>query len=175
MRNYNLYSSKKEQRGIHLAGSNLTSRISLEQGVPLGDVIPPYVFIFMVEFLLIKINFSDLIEGITWAKNEGRSETFADDTTIYIKRSEANLRYCVKFIEDFAGISGLHCNLDKTLVIPLGGNFDVKDVLCPELGLTWKDNFTILGFHIDSKLENLTDNFDKINKRVLGYWILKWQ
>ena len=70
----------------------------------------PYVFILMVEFLLIKINYSDQIEGITWAKSEGRSETFADDTTIYIKRSEDNLRTCVKYIEDFANISCLHCN-----------------------------------------------------------------
>ena len=52
--------------------------------------------------------------------------------------------------------------------------FDVKDILCPNLGLTWEDRFTILGFEIDSKLKDLKDNFDRINKRVLGL-ILKWQ
>ena len=50
---------------------------------------------------------------------------------------------CHICIEDFVSISGLHCNLDKTLVIPIGGNFDVKDILCPDLGLTWEDRFTI--------------------------------
>ena len=59
-------------------------------------------------------------------------------------------------------------------MIPLGGNHDVKDVICPDLGLTWQDNFMILGFDIDSRLKKLADNFEKIHKRVNGL-ILKWQ
>ena len=58
------------------------------KGSPRVDVISPYVFILMVEVLLIKINHTANIEGINFAKFEGRSETFADDTTIYITRSE---------------------------------------------------------------------------------------
>ena len=46
----------------------------------------------MVEVLLIKINHTAIIEGINFAKTEGRSETFADDTTIYITFSEKNLK-----------------------------------------------------------------------------------
>ena len=74
----------------------------------------------------------------------------------------------------FATISGLQCNLDKTLVIPLGGNYDVTDVLCKDLDLKWQDNFTILGFDIDSKLLKLDSNFDKAHKKVNGI-ISKWQ
>ena len=157
-----------------LMGGHLTEKIILEQGVPQGDVVSPYVFILMVEVLLIKINHTANIEGINFAKTEGRSETFADDTTIYITRSEKNLRNCVKYISAFATISGLQCNLDKTLVIPLGGNYDVTDVLCKDLDLKWQDNFTILGFDIDSKLLKLDANFDKAHKKVNGI-ISKWQ
>ena len=71
-------------------GGHLTEKIILEQGVPQGDVVSPYVFILMVEILLIKINHTANIEGINFAKSEGRSETFADDTTIYITRTETN-------------------------------------------------------------------------------------
>ena len=58
--------------------------ILLEQGLPQGDVIFPYIFIVAVEVLLLKITFTKNITGITFGSIEGRSETFADDTTIYI-------------------------------------------------------------------------------------------
>ena len=96
-------------------GGHLTETIILEQGVPQGDVVSPYVFILMVEVLLIKTNHTANIEGIHFGKSEGRSETFEDYTTIYITRSEKNLRNCVKYISTFATLSGLQCNLDKTL------------------------------------------------------------
>ena len=38
-----------------------------------------------------------------------------------IKRSERNVRNLVNIIKDFAQISGLHANLEKTHVIPIGG------------------------------------------------------
>ena len=69
-------------------GGHLTEKIYLVQGVPQGDVISPYIFILTVEILLIKINYTKNLKGITYGKSEGRSETFANDTTIYIERSE---------------------------------------------------------------------------------------
>ena len=72
-------------------GEHLTNRMRLEQGVPYGDVVSPYLFILMVEILLIKVNHTGNLEGVNFGKFEGRSETFADDTTIYITRSEKNL------------------------------------------------------------------------------------
>ena len=134
----------------------------------------PYIFIIVVELLLIKINYTSSIKGIRFAKDEGRSETFADDTTIYMERSEANLRNCINIINHFAKISGLACNVEKTVVIPIGGNFDPTDTLCNELKLTWDTQFTILGFDIDNKLENLDKNLLKITDKV-NRLIHKWQ
>ena len=157
-----------------LLGGHLTSQIFLEQGVPQGDVVSPYIFIVIVELLLIKINYTSSITGIRFAKDEGRSETFADDTTIFMERSEANLRNCISIISHFAKISGLACNVKKTVVVPIGGNFDPKDTLCNELKLTWDTQFTILGFEIDSKLEHLDTNLLKIHDKV-NRLINKWQ
>ena len=98
-------------------------------------MVSTYIFILALELLPIKINNTKLIEGITYAIRELRSETFADDTSIFIKRNPNYLRKCIEFLENFARI-GLQCNLDKTFVILIGGNFDIEDKLCPELALT---------------------------------------
>ena len=64
-----------------LLGGELTKKILLEQGIPQGDVISPFV-ILAGEIFLIKINHTKNLRGITHAKNEFRSETFADDASI---------------------------------------------------------------------------------------------
>ena len=46
-----------------MLGGHLTAKIILEQGVPQGDVISPYIFILMVEILLIKINYTKNLKG----------------------------------------------------------------------------------------------------------------
>ena len=75
-----------------LLGGELTKKILLEQGVPQGDVVSPYIFILAVELLLIKINNTKLIQGINYVQKESRSKTFADDTSIFIKRDPTYLR-----------------------------------------------------------------------------------
>ena len=82
------------------------------------DVISPYLFILMVEMLLIKINYSKKIKGITFATHESRSETFADNTTIFLERGEENLKNATKYIQNFYTISGLACNIEKNKYIP---------------------------------------------------------
>ena len=85
-----------------------------------------------------------------------------------------NLRSCVSYITHFVSVSGLQCNIDKTVVVPIGANFDTNDILCPDLKLEWDNKFTILGFEIDSKLEKLEDNYNRIHKNVDNL-ISKWQ
>ena len=70
-----------------------------------------------------KICHTKELEGVKYANREARAECFADDTTVFIKRTEKNLRALVKIITDFSKISGLKANLDKTMVCPLGGNY----------------------------------------------------
>ena len=77
-------------------------KIILEQWVPQGDVLSPYIFNIAVEFLLMKITYTSTIKGIKFARTESRAETFADDTTIIIKRTKENLRKLVKIIQDFS-------------------------------------------------------------------------
>ena len=46
-------------------GGHLSKKILLEQGVPQGDVISPYMFIVTLEVLIIKITRTEHITGIT--------------------------------------------------------------------------------------------------------------
>ena len=123
-----------------------------------------------------KITHTSLIEGIKFARMESRAETYADDTTIIIKRTEANLRNLVNIIQNFAKVSGLQANLDKTSVTPLGDNFSIaaEDQICKDLKLKWVTEFTLLGITFDSRLQNLYQNFEiKILK--VESMIEKWK
>ena len=157
-----------------LTGGHLTDKIILEQGVPQGDIISPYLFIIMVEILLIKISYTQHITGITYAKHEARAETFADDTTLFMERNEQNLRNATKYIQHFHQISGLACNIDKTHVIPIGEKSNKNDQICKDLKMVWEDTFTILGFEIDNKLAKLDTNYKKVKEKIQAL-IRKWK
>merc|ERR1712208_271018 len=154
-----------------LINGHLSNTIKLEQGVPQGDVVSPYIFLLMVEILLIKISKTKHLTGVKYASTEDRASGFVDDCTLFLERTEQNLRNCINILNDFWKISGLKCNVSKTKVIPVG-NFEIGG-LCDDLGLTWDDSFTILGIDIDNKLKCLDDNFARINKKVRGI-ISRW-
>ena len=46
------------------------------------------------------------------------------------------------------------------LICPIGGNFKKEDQLCENLKLVWVENFRLLGLDIDSRLENLQQNYE---------------
>ena len=150
-----------------------SERIFLMQGVPQGDIISLYVFILSVEILLIKINYTKYIKGIVFSRHESRSETFADDTSVFMERKDEYLRYTMKCIAEFSKISGLECNIEKTKVIPIG-DFDKENKICQDINLTWEDDFILLGFYIDNKLANLKQNLWIINTRVKNL-INRWK
>ena len=83
----------------------LGENIKFEQGVPQGDVLSPYIFNICVEILLLKICYTKELEGVKYAKRESRAECFADDTTVFIKRTEKKLRALVKIITDFSKVA----------------------------------------------------------------------
>merc|ERR1712002_1072017 len=87
----------------------------------------------VVEILSIKINYTKNLTGVIFAKNEARSEFFADDLSAMVLQTEENLRYFSRILDLFHAVSGLKCNLDKTFVIPVG-NF-AKETMCKDLNL----------------------------------------
>ena len=50
-------------------------------------------------------------------------------------------------------------------VIPIGGNYDIHNKLCPELALNWENEFTLLGFQIDNRQKKVNENYEKCYKK----------
>ena len=159
MRNWiNTFFSSREANVV--VNGHMSSTFRLQQGVPHGNVVSPYIFLLMVEILQIKITKTKNLKGVNYAKFEDRASGFADDCTFFIERTEDNLRKTVNILNLFWEISGLKCNISKTKVIPVGV-FDGENI-CQDLKLSWEKEFIILGIEIDNKLKNLSKNFDRI-------------
>ena len=166
----------------------MEEKIELQQGVPQGDILSPLVFNIVVEILLLKVGYTVNLEGVffptgesmaessggVFPTGESRVESYADDTTIGIKRDEKNLRALINIIDEFRSISGLSANLDKTHVIPVGPIDDPSIELCTDLNLNWTSSFCLLGFVIDNKLENLHQNAEKRLLKVQSL-IVTWE
>ena len=165
----------------------LGEKIPLDQSVPQGDILSPTIFNIAVDPLLLKIIYTKNLKGISIGGKsstipklktnptfEYRANSFADDATAIIQAQETYLRYLVKTIEKFTMISGLHANLSKTTVVPVGfQNWDVSQILAPDLNLQWREEFCLLGFLIDNKLSRLPENYLsrlEIIKTIISKW-----
>ena len=165
----------------------LGEKIPLNQSVPQGDILSPMIFNISNDPLLLKIIHTKNLKGVLMGGKksvilkqntnppssfEYRANSFADDATTIIQAKDAYLRYLIKTIEDFTIISGLHSNLNKTTVVPIG--FETRDqILAPELNLQWRDEFCLLGFQIDNKLAKLHQNHlsrIEIIKTIICNW-----
>ena len=157
----------QQKGGLCHDDGNFIDRILLKLGVPQGNIISVYIFIILVEILLIRINFTRNIKGTTFATNKSWSETFADDKSLFMERKDEYIWYIKKYLAEFYKISRLKCNISKTKVIPIG-DFDSKHKICPDIDLDREDNFTLLGFCIDNKLEKLDKKLGIIDQNVIN-------
>ena len=132
--------------------------INLLQSVPQGDILSPYIFILVLEFLLLKINHSRNLSGIKIKDVEQRANTYADDSSVLLRATEHNLRYLISILHQFSKVSGLFPNVEKTKVMPLGKT-DEPQTLCCDLNLSWVKEITLLGVVIDQNIECLQNNF----------------
>ena len=56
-----------------IINGHLSSAIKLQQGVPQDDVVSPYIFLLMVEILLINITERKHLTGVKYASEEDRA------------------------------------------------------------------------------------------------------
>ncbi len=73
----------------------------------------------------------------------------------------------------FGFISGLRTNVEKTTMMRIGNLDTILDPRIEQLGFVMVTEMKILGFDIDSKVEQLGRNFDKcISKmrKIVGNW-----
>ena len=151
-------SLQKDSTSKILQNGHCSDIINLKRGCRQGDPISPYIFVLSVEQLGTTIREHAQLQGYKIGNREHRVSLFADDTALFITRSEMNLRLCMDILGEFYLVSGLKINVDKTKVVKFGKDRDSSDILCPDLNLIWTNRFTSLGIEYDvSDLDNITN------------------
>ena len=101
-----------------------TKPFNIERGVPQEDTASPYLFILVLEILLLRIMLDDNVTKVKISNDNYRTEDggnlwipalqcFADDMTCVIEETEKNLVAMKGIFEDFALLSGLEINEKK--------------------------------------------------------------
>ena len=97
-----------------LQNGNLSSQINLGRGCRQGDPVSPYLFVIAAEVMAEAIRENKQIKGITLHTQEHKTSLYADDTTLFLKPNENNIRMCMQILKEFERISGLRVNKEKT-------------------------------------------------------------
>ena len=170
----NMFLKNSESRVI--LNGYLSDPFTLQRGCRQGDPISPYLFILCSEFLTLKIKTSTQIEGIKVLNKEHRLNQYADDTSLFLKAYEENLKKCLKILSWFHKISGLKINIQKTKVIRIGPIRETDRRFCRENDLEWVHKFTSLGIDYDVlDIENITEyNIEgklKSMQKLIQVWL----
>ncbi len=158
----------------------------LERGNAQGDTTSPYIFNIGFQILLIKLTFDLQIEGLfdfpvppentpplprTVGTYTRKVSAYADDATMLIKLDYNSLLRIKNILEEFGNISGLVCNVEKTMLLVIGDNVEVDNRI-KDLGFVIATQVTILGLEINGSghmIESLNKITGKI-KNQLGIW-----
>ena len=142
----------------------------LSKGTRQGCCLSPFLFIVAVELLAHNIRLNRYIEGIYVVRKEIKISQFADDTTCFLKTTQA-LEHMLDCIERFRRYAGLKINKYKSQYMAMG-SFD--EALLPNI--QWSNHLTILGIVIgkdSTEYQNYLWNFkpriDKIRNICLDW------
>jgi hypothetical protein len=175
---------------ILLDNGSYSRNFRLGRGRAQGDNISPNTFNFADQILIFKIELDPNIHGVwknfqippmvstnsdSFFMYESRGETsknesLADDNTTLLLLDEGNLRTLRHTLDEFGKISGLLCNYDKTVVMPIRKK---KTIPTEMSGFVLADNIKLLGMNITANLSNVDDIFIDIGEKILGL-ILFW-
>jgi hypothetical protein len=176
---------------ILLDDGSYSRNFKLDRGRAQGDNISPNTFNFADQILILKIELDPGINGI-WKNfvippsfpansnpffmyeslgETSKNESLADDnTTTLLMLDDSSLTTLRSILDDFGRISGLQCNYDKTVIVPIGplgktklNNSIFKTSSCVKL----------LGMEVNNSLDNTDDIFISIGEKILNL-ILFW-
>jgi len=97
-----------------------TDPFPIEKGVKQGDPASPYLFILCAEVLAEYIRKNQDITGIKIGSTEYKISMLADDTNIFLNFCNKSLDTVLLALDNFASLSGLNINYDKSSAYCIG-------------------------------------------------------
>jgi hypothetical protein len=176
------------QACIILEDELCTDYFDLERGNAQGDNISPFTFNLCYQILLFKLQFDLQIASIVQepvippthpplpnsvSTDSPRVYGLADDATVLTTMDVNSLSRIKAILEDFGSISGLECNVEKTILMQVGSNLPVEPEIV-QLGFDIRDEITLLGLIIQKDSGVWEKNFSKISnaiKKEINFWI----
>jgi hypothetical protein len=178
---------------ILLEGGRVSSRFSLERGRPQGDIISPITFNFCVQILIFKLELDPEIKRIPRAipvmpvinanpssffmyesrRETDKNEAMADDNTSITIFDPESIGRIKVILTNFGSISGLKCNVGKTVIMPTFDPEPAELDRIRNLGFEISDRFTLLGVEISKNLDNLNEIFTKLKNKItdlISFW-----
>ena len=123
---------------IILDDGTLSRNFVLEQGRPQGDNLSPITFNFCIQILIFKLELDNSILGIPnniavldpvhnlsnhfvfeSCRETNKNEGLADDNTSLVMLDIASLTSIKAALQVFGNISGLKCNYEKSVIVPI--------------------------------------------------------
>ena len=107
---------------------------------------------------------------------ENKIFQYTDDTLLTLNGSEKDLEESLKVLDEYAGISGLKVNKEKTSVIWIGSFKNRKDRIHGGENLHWTfhEHFRYLGIDFSNNLKEMVEhNYDKKIKEIKSQ-IIVW-
>ncbi len=92
-----------------ILNTSTTKRFNINRGVRQGCPITPFLFLLVVELLLIDIVNNDEIQGRNIFDNVLKISQLADDSTLFLKNISF-IPHAISFINNFSRASGLTLN-----------------------------------------------------------------
>ena len=145
---------------------------SLSRVVRQGCPLSPYLFILWAEVLGNAVRKDKEVRGIKIGTTECKLSQYADDTTMILDGSEHSFCRTLLLLDNFAYISGLKVNYEKTEGLGIGSCTNSNKVIPSNNPISWAESkIYALGVWFSTLRDNDIDiNFtDKIEK-ILRSW-----
>jgi hypothetical protein len=173
----------QRQACIMLDKNKNSKHFVLGSGRPQGDNLSPITFNFCEQILIFKIELDPRIEKIPYNilsrvqspspfsfesnRETVCNESLADDNTILTLMTRNSLEKIRETLLDFEKISGLCCNYDKTVLMPVFEPTNEEKIFSDELGFRIVNSIHLLGMDITPNFTDISKNFTKIKEKIL--------
>ncbi len=170
----------------------LSDPFNLGRGHAQGDSPSPILYNLAAQIQIFRIELDSEIESIGPVaadpilelapphryKGEGlgqtkKNESFADDSSNLVALKLETLTTIKQVRDDFKKLSGLSCNLEKSFVMRIG---DLSGEICQSirnLGFTFRDRITLLGFILQNYGDITATNFEQVSTKIdslIRFW-----